>query len=123
MPWICPDDAVGAIREYLDDPGTRRLLERLRGAGLAAFTERVTRRTSDSPFAGKRIVLTGTLPGMDRKEAEDAIRRRGGRTSGSVSAKTDLVVFGKEAGSKLAKAQKLGVPTMPADDFLKLIAE
>jgi DNA ligase (NAD+) len=110
-----------AIRAFFDEPETVRLIDRLRAAGLAAFTERVERRIADSPFAGKRIVLTGTLPGIERKEAEDEIRRLGGKTSGSVSAKTDLVIFGEAAGSKLAKAENLGVATMPAEEFLRLI--
>ncbi len=66
--------------------------------------------------------MTGTLPGLSRQEAEDAIRAAGGHPAGSVSGKTDYVVAGENAGSKLTKAQELGVPVLDEDAFRRLLA-
>jgi DNA ligase (NAD+) len=76
----------------------------------------------EGPLTGKTLVVTGTLEGFSRQEAEDAIRRAGGRASGSVSKKTDYVVAGEEPGSKLEKAVKLGVPVIDAAGFRRLLA-
>ena len=65
--------------------------------------------------------MTGTLPGFDRRDAEEAIRAAGGRAAGSVSAKTDYVVAGEGAGSKLAKAQELGIPVLDEAGFRRLL--
>jgi DNA ligase (NAD+) len=70
-----------------------------------------------------RVVVTGAVPGLSRTEGNEAVERLGGKSSGSVSAKTDLVVVGEGAGSKAAKAAELGVATMPADEFAVLLAE
>ena len=74
------------------------------------------------PLAGKSVVVTGTLAGFSRQEAEEAIRAAGGKPAGSVSQKTDYVVAGESAGSKLAKAQELGVPILDEDGFRRLLA-
>ena len=74
------------------------------------------------PLAGKTVVVTGTIEGFSREEAEEAIRAAGGKPAGSVSKKTDYVVAGPGAGSKLAKAQELGVPVLDADGFRALLA-
>jgi DNA ligase (NAD+) len=73
------------------------------------------------PLAGKTVVVTGTLAGFDRQAAEAAIRAAGGKPGGSVSRKTDYVVAGENAGSKLAKAQELGVPVLDEDHFRALV--
>jgi DNA ligase (NAD+) len=73
-------------------------------------------------FTGKTVVLTGTLSTMSRDEAKEAIERRGGKVSGSVSKKTDLLVAGEDAGSKLTKAQELGVKVIDEQAFAALIA-
>ena len=73
------------------------------------------RRRSAGPLEGKTLVVTGTLEGFNRQEAEEAIRAAGGKPAGSVSKKTDYLVAGESAGSKLAKAQELGVPVLDED--------
>jgi len=75
------------------------------------------------PFAGKTVVLTGSLSSLSREDAKAEIERRGGRVSGSVSRKTDLVVAGEEAGSKLNKAKELGVRVVDEKAFRALLAE
>lgn len=98
-----------SVRDWFDDPGNAELCERLRAAGVRTEIERVGGGVADETFAGKQFVLTGTLPSMTRDEARALIESRGGRVTSSVSKKTDFVVAGEEAGSKLDKAQELGV--------------
>ena len=74
----------------------------------------------DLPLFGKKVVVTGTVPGLTRSEAQEAVERLGGQSSGSVSKSTDLVVIGDGAGSKADKAAELGIPTMTAEDFAQL---
>ena len=78
-------------------------------------------RASGGIFEGKTFVLTGTLPTMKRSEASKLIEQHGGKTSSSVSKKTSYVLAGEEAGSKLTKAQTLGIPVISEDEFLKMI--
>ena len=79
-------------------------------------------RASDGPLTGKTLVVTGTLTGYTRQEAEAAIQQAGGRAASSVSKKTDYVVAGAEAGSKLVKAEKLGVPVLDEAGFRQLLS-
>jgi DNA ligase (NAD+) len=79
-------------------------------------------RVAGGPLTGKTLVVTGTLAGFSRQEAEEAIRKAGGRAASSVSKKTDYLVAGAEAGSKLASAEKLGVPVLDEAAFAKLLA-
>jgi len=95
-----------AIREFFDEKKNRALVERLRKAGLTFTAEK---RKKSSKLEGLTFVLTGTLPNMTREDAKAKIEAAGGRVSGSVSKKTDYVVAGEEAGSKLDKARELGV--------------
>ena len=76
----------------------------------------------DGPLAGMTVVVTGTIEGFSREEAEEALRAAGGKAAGSVSKKTDYLIAGPGAGSKLAKAQELGVPVLDADGFRQLLA-
>ena len=78
---------------------------------------------SASPLAGKTVVVTGTLPSMGRREAEALIERLGGKAASSVSKKTDYVLAGENAGSKLDKARTLGVPVLDEAAFFTLIGE
>ena len=77
---------------------------------------------SDGPLSGQTFVLTGTLTGMTRDEAKDKIQALGGKVTGSVSKKTDYVVYGDKAGSKLTKAQKLNIGTLDQKSFEKFLA-
>ena len=110
-----------SIRDWFDDPGNKRLCERLRDAGVRTEVEKQSRRTTDATFAGKQFVLTGTLPGMTRDEARALIEGRGGRVTSSVSKKTDFVLAGDEPGSKLDKANKLGVKVIDEAAFKKML--
>lgn len=106
------------VRAWTAEPRNREVVARLLAAGVAPAAEVVA---SGGPFAGKTVVLTGGLSGMSRDEAKAAIERRGGKVSGSVSRKTDLVVAGEEAGSKLKKAAELGVKVVDEQGFLELL--
>ena len=82
----------------------------------------VVAAAGDLPLAGKTVVVTGSLAGFDRRAAEEAIRAAGGKAAGSVSRKTDYVVAGDGAGSKLATATELGIPVLDEDGFRRLLA-
>src|SRR5262249_33294624 len=98
----------------------RALIERLRKAGLNFNSALYNPSAALGPFAGKTFVLTGTLPTLTREQATAKIEALGGKASGSVSKKTDYVLAGEEAGSKLDKAQKLGVKIIDEAEFLKM---
>jgi DNA ligase (NAD+) len=108
-----------AVVHFFREPTNRELIDRLRGAGLQ-FTYEST-RPAGGPLEGKVFVLTGTLPSLTREEAKEIIEQAGGKVSGSVSKKTSYVVAGEEAGTKLTKAQELGVAILSEADLLKLI--
>lgn len=97
---------------------SQELVKRLREAGVNMQSQTVA---VDNRFAGKTFVLTGTLPTLTRGEATALIEQYGGKTSGSVSKKTDYVLAGEEAGSKLVKAQQLGITILSEEDFRSMI--
>ena len=109
---------AGFIRSWMDSPQSRDLLARLKEAGVNMVdrTEKV-----DARFAGLTFVLTGALAKFTRDEATEMIELRGGKASGSVSKKTSYVVAGENAGSKLTKAQDLGIPVLTEDEFLQML--
>ena len=74
-----------------------------------------------SPLTGKTVVLTGTLPDLTREQAGELVKRAGGKVTGSVSSKTDYVVAGESAGSKLEKAERLGVTVLDSEGFARLL--
>ena len=109
---------AGFIRSWMDSPQSRDLLARLKEAGVNMVdrTEKL-----DARFAGLTFVLTGALTKFTRDEATEMIELRGGKASGSVSKKTSYVVAGENAGSKLTKAQDLGIPVLTEDEFLQML--
>jgi DNA ligase (NAD+) len=112
-----------AIARYFDDEHTRETLHRLIAAGVVAEApEPGAAATAEGPLSGKTLVVTGTLPGFSREEAEEAIRAAGGHAASSVSKKTDYLVAGEKAGSKLARAEQLGVPILDEEEFRRLLA-
>ncbi|HEY8987796.1 MAG TPA: BRCT domain-containing protein, partial [Candidatus Limnocylindrales bacterium] len=91
-------------------------------AGIEAELPAPREKTAGGPLAGKSIVVTGTIEGYSREEAEQAVRDAGGKPAASVSKKTDYVVAGPGAGSKLGKAEELGIPILDAAAFASLLA-
>jgi DNA ligase (NAD+) len=120
VPDIGPVIAA-SVHEWLASDYGRRVLHGLEAAGVSLDVPAAD-RIGSGPLSGKTLVVTGTLEGFSRQEAEEAIRRAGGRAAGSVSKKTDYVVAGAEAGSKLEKAEKLGVPVLDEAAFRELLA-
>jgi DNA ligase (NAD+) len=108
--WFAPDGAGNGVLEDLADAGVEAELPAPRAVAASG------------PLSGTSLVVTGTLEGFSREEAEEAIRAAGGKVAGSVSKKTDYVVAGEKAGSKLAKAQELGVPVLDEAGFRRLLA-
>ena len=109
---------AGYIRQWVESPQSRDLLERLRAAGVNMTCRE---EQTDHRFAGMTFVLTGALERFTREEAGEMIERRGGKAASSVSKRTTYVVTGANAGSKLRKAQELGVPVLTEDEFLALL--
>ncbi len=107
-----------SVSEFFLLPNTAHLVGRLRDAGVNMQSKAVM---TDNRFAGKTFVLTGTLPTLTRAEASAAIEKCGGKVSGSVSKKTDYVLAGEDAGSKLLKAQQLGVSIITEDEFSQML--
>ena len=107
------------IRSFFADEKNREILARLRESGVNMET--AESETIDSVLSGKTVVITGTLPTLGRKEAQELIERYGGKTSGSVSKKTDYVLAGENAGSKLTRAQELGIPVISEEEFRRML--
>jgi len=110
-----------SIAGFMRERHNREVIEQLRAAGVRWKEGAVRRAATAGPFVGKIIVLTGTLGAMSRDEAKERIEALGGKVSGSVSKKTDYVIAGEEAGSKLDKARELGVAVVDEARFLKLL--
>jgi len=111
-----------SVRDWFDDEGNLKLCDRLRAAGVKTESETKATTVADERFAGKQFVLTGKLTSFTRDEARALIEARGGRVNSSVSKKTDYVVAGEEAGSKLDKAQSLGVVIIDEEAFQKMLS-
>ena len=110
-----------SVHDWFDDEGNRALCDRLRAAGVRTEAERRSSAQADERFAGKQFVLTGTLASFTRDEARALIEARGGRVNSSVSKKTDYVVAGEAAGSKLDKAESLGVAIIDETAFKEML--
>ena len=110
------DTVAASITEYFSFPENRNMISRLLSAGVSPSE---TARRGEGVFSGLSIVVTGTLPTLSRKQAEDLIRSRGGNASASVSKKTAFVVVGEDAGSKLAKANTLGIETIDEAELIR----
>ena len=109
-----------AVHAWVHDPAVQTLLAKFRAAGLRLDEPRAA--ATDGAFKGMKIVLTGTLPTLSRGQATDLVENAGGKVTSSVSKATDLVVAGEEAGSKLEKAQQLGVTVIDEAELLRRLA-
>lgn len=107
------------IREFFEDEKNREIVERLKTCGVNMELKETV--NGDLRFAGLTFVITGTLPSMDRKEAAALIDARGGKVTGSVSKKTDYLLAGENAGSKLAKANELGIRVISEDELKNML--
>jgi DNA ligase (NAD+) len=121
-----------SLRNFFDQPHNREVVEQLRACGVTwpekefvnapiAAPDKDLQALAVGPFAGKTVVLTGTLPTLSRDEAKDKLEAAGAKVAGSVSKKTDFVIAGAEAGSKLEKAIELGVTVLDEAQFLELL--
>jgi DNA ligase (NAD+) len=110
------------IVETLADERTQELISRLRERGLRMELSKEEAAPTSGPFVGKTFVITGTLPNLSREEATSRIEEAGGKVTGSVSKNTSYLLLGADAGSKLAKAEKLGTEIIDEDAFLALLS-
>lgn len=113
-------EVAGSVHLFFQQPSNLAMAARLRDAGVD-LTAPKRARAAIGKFAGKTFVLTGTLPTLTRDEATELIVAEGGKVTGSVSKKTDYVVAGDEAGSKLTKAQQLAVPVVDENGLRGLL--
>ena len=113
---------AGTIAAYFADDEERAFLDKLVAAGVRPVMPERRAAPAQSALAGKTVVLTGTLERIDRKAAEGLVRKLGGKPAGSVSAKTDLVVAGPGAGTKLEKARQLGIKVIDEEEFERLVS-
>ncbi|TAG35649.1 MAG: NAD-dependent DNA ligase LigA [Polaromonas sp.] len=111
-----------SLRTFFDQPHNREVVEQLRACGVT-WQETEPAPRAFMPLSGKTFVITGTLPNLSRDEAKERVEAAGGKVAGSVSKKTDYVVAGADAGSKLVKAQALGVAVIDETALLVLLAE
>jgi DNA ligase (NAD+) len=112
---------AASVRSWFDEPANQQLIEEFRRAGVTLHGERKVAPAGPQPLAGKTFVITGTLAAMSREDAARQIEALGGKVTGSVSKKTSYVVVGTDAGSKLAKAEALGLTMLDETAFLRLI--
>lgn len=111
------------VGEYFQSPRSQSLLAKLKAAGVNMTQEMRSAPAGDLPLSGYTFVLTGTLPELSREEAAEVIQENGGKVTGSVSKKTSFLVAGEEAGSKLAKAEKLEVPVLSWPELLEKLEQ
>lgn len=121
IPAIGPRIAE-SVASYFSNDANRKVIEKLRDAGVR-LQDAPRAEPAEQPFAGKRFVVTGRLQQFSRSQIQAFIKERGGAVSGSVSKKTDYLVAGEDAGSKLADAERLEVETLSEDEFLKMLPD
>jgi DNA ligase (NAD+) len=114
------DVIAESVHDFFNSAAGKKTVAELQKVGVDPKMAK-PKSAEDQPLAGQSIVVTGTLPTMDRKQVEDLIVQLGGKASGSVSKKTSFVVAGENAGSKLDKAKELGVPVLDEAGFLKKV--
>jgi DNA ligase (NAD+) len=112
-----------SIHDFFGNPRNQAVIEKLRQAGLKMKEKAAPKAAVTGPFAGKTVVVTGTLSKFSRDEARDALRKAGANVTDSVSKKTDILVVGEDPGSKLDKARKLGVKTLTEAEWVKLLGQ
>jgi DNA ligase (NAD+) len=111
-----------SVLDFFASAAGKKILQRIKQLNIKPKSEKISaRKAAGLPLAGKTFVLTGTLPSMTREEATEKIESLGGHVTGSVSRKTDYVLAGESAGSKLDKAKELGVKTIDETQFRKMI--
>ena len=113
-----------SISEWFSHQPNRQIIEKLRQGGVNLSSQRYNpkqKEQTEAPFTGLTFVITGTLPTLKRKEAKTLIEQHGGKVTGSVSKKTDYLLAGQKAGSKLKKAQKLGVKVLSEEELLVMV--
>jgi DNA ligase (NAD+) len=112
-----------SVHDFFGSAAGKRIVKDLKAAGIDPKMEKPAAGGADQVLAGQTVVVTGTLPTLERKEIEELIVKLGGKASGSVSKKTSFVVAGESAGSKLDKAKELGVPVLDEAAFLKKVGK
>jgi DNA ligase (NAD+) len=112
-----------SIRDFFDNPRNQAVIEKLRKAGVKMKEKTAPKAVATGPFAGKTVVVTGTLSKFSRDEAKEALRKAGASVTDSVSKKTDFLVVGEDAGSKLDKAKKFGVKTLTEAEFANMLGK
>ena len=112
-----------SVADYFSLEKSKQIIREIHELGLNTQNLSEPADTENTVFAGKTFVITGTLPGYKRSEAAAIIEKLGGKVSGSVSKKTDFVLAGEEAGSKLTKAQQLGITVIDETEFRKMQTE
>jgi len=120
---LCDVEGVGPERAaaIIEEMATLKpVIDRLIAAGIGLTENAVL--AAGAPLAGQKVVVSGTVPGMSRSQAQEAVERLGGKSSGSVSSSTTLLVAGEGAGTKVAKAESLGIKVMSAEDFAALVS-
>ncbi|MGI5837674.1 MAG: BRCT domain-containing protein, partial [Chloroflexota bacterium] len=111
-----------SVKEYFANKQNIDVIDKLKTAGLR-FEEQVEAPRADLPLAGKSFVITGTLRGLSRLQAEERIRQLGGHVGSSVTKKTDFLVVGADPGSKLQRAQTLGIEILTDEQFQKMLEQ
>jgi DNA ligase (NAD+) len=113
-----------SVYDFFHSESGKAVIDALRGVGVDPKMEvKKAEELATLPWAGKSVVITGTLSTMDRKQAEDKVMKLGGKASGSVSKKTSFLVAGEDAGSKLSKAKELGVEVIDEEEFIRRVKE